>query len=393
MNKYKLQLSEGFEAVEGKRLEIEETLKQKLIKLYSLYGYNQIKTPVLEYMDVFCDSFQKPELYSLINRHGEILALSSDMTSSIARYISSSDNNTGPIRYSYCADIFRYPKLYQGRNHQFSQVGLELVNSDSINADIEIISLAYKSCVLAGIKDFKIHLSSTKFLSGLFFYLGFKVEEIEKIFIILENKDFVSLEAYLKKLTPLYQNLYDLFINGGDISYLNQLVKKFKNNNELQYLVNLYKSLTSIGIDNLYIDFALSSYAKYYTGIVFQVYVYGISESIIDGGRYDELYHAFYKDYKACGFGFNLSVVSNYLYKNDNDDNRHTIYVLNDEESYIKSYNDSIKLREYGYNVINLFQMNLEDVKKLLENKKNSKIRIYTKNDMKEVNYDNILLS
>lgn len=383
MNKYKLQLSEGFEVVEGKKLTIMENIKNQMLELYSSYGYTKIKTPTLEYIDVFCNSLQKPELYSLINRHGEILALSSDMTSSIARYISTKKEEIGPIRYSYFSDIFRYPRLYQGRSHEFTQVGLELINSSSIKADIEIISLAYKSIKLCNLKSFNIHLSSSRFLSNLFLSQNLSFDIIDKINDTIARKDFVYLKELLKNNLTNYEDIYNLFITGGDISYLDKLIIKYNNDEELLYLKTLYNNLLNIGINNIYFDFTISNYANYYTGIIFQIYSNEIPEAILSGGRYDNLYKSFYKDYKACGFGINISLISNYILNNNLDDKKR-IYYLSDDKSIDIKNKDISKYIDKGYQTIDLFDIDLSLAKKIAKDN-NSKLIIYKNNEIIEV--------
>src|SRR5574344_1970428 len=109
MKNYKLQLSEGFRDVYGEEMLVKQEIGVRIMHEFSSFGYEMIKTPTVEYIDVYSEhGLQKPDLYSLINRQGEVLALCNDMTSSIARYVASSKLDAHCTKkYSYVADTFR----------------------------------------------------------------------------------------------------------------------------------------------------------------------------------------------------------------------------------------------------------------------------------------------
>ena len=143
MKNYKLQLSEGFKDIYGKEMLIRKEIESISLDVFKHHGYEIIKTPQVEYIDVYStDGVQKPDLYNLINRQGEVLALCNDMTSSIARFVAS-NNIEGLSKFSYIADTFRYPRLYQGKKHQFLQAGVEFIGYDGIEADAECRALYY----------------------------------------------------------------------------------------------------------------------------------------------------------------------------------------------------------------------------------------------------------
>ena len=109
MKNYKLHVPEGFKDVYGYEMLIKKEIENRVLNCFNHYGYTHIKTPTVEYIDLYSDNgLQKPDLYNLINRQGEVLSLCNDMTRSIARFVASkSDDTIGIKRYSYI-NVWKY---------------------------------------------------------------------------------------------------------------------------------------------------------------------------------------------------------------------------------------------------------------------------------------------
>lgn len=351
MKNYKLHISEGYNDTFGFEMLVKKEIENRSIKVFQSHGYELIKTPTLEYIDVYSSGcMQKPDLYSLINRQGEVLALCNDMTSSIARFVCS-NNLEGPLKYCYTADVFRYPKLYQGKKHQFLQAGIELIDKDGINADVECIYLAHKLLKSCNVNNFTIHIGSAKFLDALL--SDFKVDEDlkYKIYSVIENKDYVALNSVLhenldKKIADF---VFDLMLVGGKQKYIDNLIKELNGNSalvELEYLKSIYLTLKELGVENIIFDFSIYSYANYYTGIIFAVYIEGISKAVIEGGRCDNLFKSFGKDMKNIGFGFDIDALTFYALQNDLisfSQERYLSYIADDSISFAYKNNDELR--------------------------------------------------
>ena len=101
MKNYKLHVSEGFKDTYGNEMLVKKEIEARVLNVFESYGYELIKTPTLEYIDVYSlDGMQKPDLYNLINRQGEVLALCNDMTASIARFVCS-NTSLHPLPKNY----------------------------------------------------------------------------------------------------------------------------------------------------------------------------------------------------------------------------------------------------------------------------------------------------
>ena len=75
MKNYKLHVPEGFKDIYGYEMLVKKEIENRVLNCFNHYGYTHIKTPTVEYIDIYSDNgLQKPDLYNLINRQGEVLS-------------------------------------------------------------------------------------------------------------------------------------------------------------------------------------------------------------------------------------------------------------------------------------------------------------------------------
>ncbi len=388
MKNYKLHVPEGFKDTYGYEMLIKKEIEKRVLDCFNHYGYIHIKTPTLEYIDLYSNNgLQKPDLYNLINRQGEVLSLCNDMTRSIARFVASKAlDSFGVKRYSYIADTFRYPRLYQGKNHQFLQAGVELIGKSNEYNDCEAIFLAYTTLKKCNVNSFTIHLGSSKFLNSLLD--DFKInDDIKKIISqTIENKDYVTLRSILN--ANLSQEraefIIDLMLKGGRLRYLDSLIEKlngYKCVEELKYLKNLFNLLKELDVKDILFDFSIYAYAGYYTGILFQIYTENMKKSVITGGRTDNLIKEFGKDLPDIGFGIDLDSLTDYVIDNNLIDiNKEKYLSLSDKESFVYAMINNDRFREEGIVVGDSHLENIDDAIKYAKENDYTKVIWYKDN-------------
>lgn len=117
-------------------------------RVFSNYGYEEVRTPVVETTDLFVRSVGETtavvekEMYSFKDRNGDPISLRPEGTASIVRaYIESGAAVTDPLaRYYYMGPMFRYERPQKGRQREFHQIGLELFGVDSPMGDVEVMA-------------------------------------------------------------------------------------------------------------------------------------------------------------------------------------------------------------------------------------------------------------
>lgn len=309
MKSYNYKTPTGLRDYIIKDMEKKNKIETALKDLFLNNGYNLIETPTLEYIDVFTNDVQNPNLYKLVNKEGEILALRSDMTKSIARVVKTETKDVVfPQRYCYISNIFRYKKAYNGTQHEFTQAGIELVGADDVYADYEMVSLAIKS--LSSVLDnFGLYISSTEFFNSYLDELNIKDDIKAKIIIEIKNKNVSNLKKILDKNSYEILSLVIEAIGKKELlSTIKSNIKSDKTKKALSRLEKLYDLLEKNNLEkNVYFDFSILSFGEYYTGITIQGYTKGVGTPVLEGGRYDNLIKDNNINESACGFGINVN--------------------------------------------------------------------------------------
>ncbi len=116
----------------------------------SLYGFDEISTPIFEFSDVFhrtlgeTSDMVSKETYTFQDRGGDSLTLRPEGTAGIARaFISNGMAQLLPLKLYYNGPMFRYERPQKGRYRQFHQIGVECLGLETPTADIECLALAF----------------------------------------------------------------------------------------------------------------------------------------------------------------------------------------------------------------------------------------------------------
>ncbi|KAF9084475.1 hypothetical protein BGX29_010149 [Mortierella sp. GBA35] len=124
-------------------------INDKGAKIASLYGFDQITTPILEYSQVFERTLGESsdvvgkELYSFEDKGGSRLTMRPEGTAGITRaLISQKLCNDLPQKFYYSGPMFRHERPQKGRLRQFEQFGVEVYGQSHASSDVETIELA-----------------------------------------------------------------------------------------------------------------------------------------------------------------------------------------------------------------------------------------------------------
>ena len=181
---------------------VEHEYKNKIIDYFRLNGFDLVKTSLIE----FSNSENSNQFLIEVKKNENQLRVRNDITPQIIRLVSSRlKNRKRPIKLCYYGEVVRKYGTILRPERQFLQVGAETIGEKKVEADIEIIDLAYKSLSLVGIQNITIELSSRIFLDKLFSKLinnqiKSKLEELIKKkeldnclqLIDSQNKEFIK---------------------------------------------------------------------------------------------------------------------------------------------------------------------------------------------------------
>ncbi len=292
-----------------RKLETEE----KIHGLFSEYGYRDIQTPTFEYSDVFgSDIGTTPDrdLYKFDDRNGDTVVLRPDFTPAIARcaakYFLDEDKT---LKFTYKGNAFSQTAKLQGKLRETTQMGVEVIGDGSIEADAEVLSLAANALLTSGLTKFKIAVGNIEYFKGLCEELKINSETEYALRDLVTNKNFFGAKQYLesidasKEVIEKVLKLDDLIGSDKVLEEALSLVANEKSINSVEHLRQLYEILENKGLSEyITFDFSMLNKYKYYTGVVFRAYTYGVGDSILKGGRYDNLLEKFGKKSPATGF-------------------------------------------------------------------------------------------
>ena len=154
--------------ITGKELGYWYAVEKATRKVASLYGYVEIRTPIIESTELFTrsvgeetDIVQK-EMYSFTDRGGRSVSLRPEGTAPVVRaFLENSFVSRGfPQRFFYMGPMFRYERPQKGRQRQFHQIGFELFGSESPLADAEVLGVTVDILRELGLVNFRVVINS-----------------------------------------------------------------------------------------------------------------------------------------------------------------------------------------------------------------------------------------
>src|SRR3989338_9046335 len=107
----------------------QEFVRKSLVKVFELWGYQPIQTPILINWDTLAHGSKKLSdiAFKLIGQQGEFLALRADLTTPIARVTAERLKSENlPFRFYYVGKVFRYHARKTTNERELYQVGIEL---------------------------------------------------------------------------------------------------------------------------------------------------------------------------------------------------------------------------------------------------------------------------
>ncbi|PKM83320.1 MAG: ATP phosphoribosyltransferase regulatory subunit [Firmicutes bacterium HGW-Firmicutes-14] len=293
------------------------SLENDFEKIFRVWGYQEVITPTFEYYDVLSvgrGAEEDAQLYKFIDRQGQILTLRPDMTTPIARLISSRmRDDRFPCRIFYMANGFSCEDPQAGRQREFYQSGIELVGDGSPFADAEVIAVAVEILKTSGLRNFKVSIGHVDILYGMIEKMGLPEAQKGRIKAEVSNKNYVGLQELLDEFNvPVEgkEKFMQVITTRGDRGIIEEALRLAGNDKTgaaLKALSDVYDALEAYGITaNVEIDLGVLRGLDYYTGVVFEGYSAYLGFPILGGGRYDNLMEQFGFKCPATGFALGM---------------------------------------------------------------------------------------
>jgi len=314
----KLQTPKGTRDYLPDEVERYRYVENELRENFKLWGYQEVRSPTIEFVETLSRNVG-PELVDTMFKFqdfdGKILALRAEMTAPVARIVSTRISSMPkPIRLCYVSNVFRYSQSYVEREREFWQAGVELIGSNTSEADGEILSLLVSSLKKLGLKEVRLDVGHSSLLRDLLNATGLDEEKKSTLRSLLANRDQARLEKFMDQ-NNLPSKLRETFLQLsccrrlGEVSSVSLGSSEYgKVGDHLRKLLKVKEVLADYGIENLvFFDFSLTRKIEYYTGMVFEASVPNFGLPLGGGGRYDRFVEKFGK-LKLPATGFALEI-------------------------------------------------------------------------------------
>ncbi|MCR5811772.1 MAG: ATP phosphoribosyltransferase regulatory subunit [Lachnospiraceae bacterium] len=340
-----LHTPEGVRDCYGRENNARSRTIEKIAEQIHLYGYKDIQTPSFEYFDVFSNEIgttSSRELYKFFDKEGNTLVLRPDFTPSVARCAAKYFmDEKSPLRFCYQGSAFSNTSDLQGKRKETFQMGAELMNDASAQADGEMIAMLIESLLSARLEEFQISVGNVEYFKGVCEYLEMDsdVEMALRDEISGKNyfaaEDLLKSEGYSRRDRDLFLRFRDFMETAEDLEKAWESAPNERAGRAVRRLIDVFDVVDAYGLSK-YVSFDLSLLSKYryYTGIIFKGYTYGTGEPIASGGRYDQLLGCFGKTAPAIGCMISIDTLMEAMYRQ---------HIVNDEEPEIQKiyYNES----------------------------------------------------
>lgn len=300
----------------------------KLKSVFTSFGFQPIDTPALEYSEILVgkgSAETDKQMYRFLDNGGRDISLRFDLTVPLARYAAMHINELGtPFRRYHIAPVWRAEKPQKGRYREFLQCDFDIIGSNSVLADADIISVIYESIKSLNVKA-SIRLNNRQILNGLLENLQIRDKSCD-ILRVIDKLDKQGQDAVVNELQSdigLSKSIIDellAFLEISDAKLNNkEIIEELKKlslkrplmQEGLEQLSSVCNILEASGIgDNIIrVDLSIARGLDYYTGCVFETKLSELPQigSICSGGRYDNL-AALYTKQQLPGVGASIGL-------------------------------------------------------------------------------------
>lgn len=277
------------------------------------YGYEDIRTPTFEFFDVFSREIgttPSRELYKFFDKEGNTLVLRPDFTPSVARCAAKYFmDEKRPLKFCYRGSSFINTSNLQGKRKESTQMGAECINDDSPEADAELLALLIESLLGAGLDQFQITVGNADYFRGVCEAAGLDAATESELRDYISGKNYFAAEKLIERqnldetVSGRLLQLTSLIGSDAELCSMQEEAPNARAGNAIRRLREVYDILRLYGYERyVSFDLTLLSQYRYYTGILFKAYTYGVGDRIASGGRYNTLLSQFGKDAPAIGF-------------------------------------------------------------------------------------------
>jgi ATP phosphoribosyltransferase regulatory subunit len=315
-------LPDGVEEILPAEAKAIDSLRRRLLDLYSTWGYDMVIPPLLEYTDslliglgrdVDLLTFKVTDQLS-----GRTLGIRADITPQTARMDAHSFKRTGANRLCYAGHVVHTRPKNPLATRTPIQAGLEFYGESTIAADIEVVSLLLESLSVAGLPRQHIDLGHVGIYRAIAAAAGLSKVQEDAFFELLQRKATTEIRVWVDtniddtSMAALFLALPGL---AGNKTVLQKARELFVALPAAQAAVDQLDQVAQVIEQRypnaeLYFDLGELRGYHYLTGLVFAAFAPGYGNPIASGGRYDHIGEVFGRARPATGFAVDITAIS-----------------------------------------------------------------------------------
>lgn len=336
----------GMKDIMPDEMAIRDYLIHLIKETYKSYGFQSMETPCVEHIENLCSKQggDNEKLIFKIMKRGEKLKIDTakeendladsglryDLTVPLARYYSNHANElSAPFKALQIGSVWRADRPQRGRFRQFTQCDIDILGEGSNLAEIELILATTAMLGKIQFRNFTVCINDRNILKAMAEYSGFKEEDYDEVFIILDKMDKIGKTGVSSELAELgysadkvetYLTLFEE--TPSDVSGIRYLKEKLGNCLKDETAESMEMIMSSVEAAKecdfqLKFDPTMVRGQSYYTGTIFEIRMDEFGGSVAGGGRYDKMIGKFTgQETPACGFSIGFERIVMLLLEN-----------------------------------------------------------------------------
>ena len=336
----------GMKDIMPAEMEIRDYVIHLIKETYKTYGFSSMETPCVEHIENLCSKQggDNEKLIFKILKRGEKLKIDEakeendlvdgglryDLTVPLARYYANHMSELpSPFKAMQIGNVWRADRPQKGRFRQFMQCDIDILGEPGILAEIELILATTAMLGKLKFQNFTLCINDRNILKAMAAYSGFKEEDYDEVFIVLDKMDKIGKEGvagelqelgYGKESVDTYLGLFDEVTPDVEgIRYLKEKLGCCLSSETAEGMETIISSVEEAKEAKFGIRFdpTLVRGQSYYTGTIFEVTMDDFGGSVAGGGRYDKMIGKFTgQDTPACGFSIGFERIVMLLLEN-----------------------------------------------------------------------------
>ncbi len=305
-------------------MDVRSYAEQIILQTYKQNGFLQIKTPILESLDLLTsgDSGDNQKLMFKTIKRGDKLDLTKpnlkeadiveeglryDLTVPLVRFfLNNKEKLPSPFKAIQIDESFRAERPQRGRVRQFTQCDIDILGDSSPLCEVELLYSYMVAYSKLGFKNVTIKVNDRRALNEIITSCGFDAEKVIEICVSLDKLDKIGYEAVanelvengfekasVQKLMTSIQKIKSATTNEESFKLLLEVGVSAEVVSSLKTIIETANNFKVDATYKVVYDVTIIRGQGYYTGTVFEVYDEEFGRAIGGGGRYDKMIEKF----------------------------------------------------------------------------------------------------